>query len=248
MPTIHPGYSKVGPGNPEGIKALEDVLHQADMLFVSSAALGESYKGFCPKITVLAPRWDQSNPLWNKEAPRRETINLGLIGHHLLAKDASLLSTSLKRLVRENPKTLVTLGGDTALYAALSDLPVDKTLFLPLPSVGDYPYLLSEVDILLLPHKNSPYNQNLSDLPVLEAGIRRIPWVATPIPSYQSWREGGVFVEKPEDWYPALKKLIENTNLRNELGTAGRKIAEQRQAGQQLDQWQEIFSNLIPDS
>ncbi len=55
----------------------------------------------------------------------------------------------------------------------------------------------------------------------MEAGIKKIPWLASPIHSYQRWNAGGILAESIEDWYFGLKKLILDPQARLRLGEAG---------------------------
>jgi tetratricopeptide (TPR) repeat protein len=244
MPTTHPNYTKLGPGNPAAMKALENAISMANMLVTTNQSLAQKYVAN-HKIKVIPPAWDPSNPLWQKKAPKHDALHLGIISHHIVAKDASMITPCIKRVLRENSQTLLAIGGETTVYGSLSDLPDDRTLFIPIPGFDDYPYLLAQIDILLLPHKNTPYNQNRSDLPLMEAGIRRIPWVASPTSAYKEWGVGGLLVDKPEDWYEAITRLIKDSQLREELGQAGYDAAMKREINQQLTQWQSLLTSLM---
>jgi glycosyltransferase involved in cell wall biosynthesis len=196
------------------------------------------------RVEIIPTSWDRSNPLWDKPAPRRVTFNVGLVGLHVLPKDLMGIKTELARFLREVPQALVVVAQDLRLYEALDTVPEDRRLFLPPGRLDDYPYLLGNFDILLAPRQNSPYHQAGSDQPLLEAGARRIPWVAAPIPAFQEWAVGGLFAEKNGGWYSALQRLAGDAALRAELGEAGRKKAEGRSAEICAGRWLKLFSEL----
>ncbi len=193
IPSDHPTHSQFGPGNPEALSSLEAALSSADVVTVPNAALAKRYGKYAQRVEIIPHSWSRANALWEKPAPRRNTINLGMVSVHTPVKDAAGLKTTLKRLLKEFPETQVTIGGELPLYVAFSNIPEERRLFLPPGQIEDYPFLLANFDILLVPLRENAYNRSRSDLPLLEAGIRRIPWVAAPVPSFEEWEAGGTF-------------------------------------------------------
>jgi glycosyltransferase involved in cell wall biosynthesis len=82
-----------------------------------------------------------------------------------------------------------------------------RRLYLPAASAEDIPYVLSQFDILLLPLEDTIFNQAKSDLSVVEAGVLRLPWIASPIPAYKEWKEGGLLAEMGE-WCESITRLV----------------------------------------
>jgi glycosyltransferase involved in cell wall biosynthesis len=237
LPPDHPGYSQIGPGNPEALRALEAALAQADLLTVASPALAERYRPFARRVEVIPNGWSRANPLWDMRAPRRPTLNIGWIGTLAERQDVALIRQAAIRAVRETPEAMLVIAGEPAIYEEdFAALPESRRLFLPMAPYEDYPFLLAHFDILLAPLRDNAFNQAKSDIKLLEAGVRRIPWVASPRPAYKDWGHGGLFAEKPEDWYAALKRLVEDAALRTQLGAAGRAKAEERLRAV-TDQW-----------
>jgi glycosyltransferase involved in cell wall biosynthesis len=203
--------------------------------------LAERYQALARRVEVLPCFWNQGNLLWDRPAPRRQTINLGVAGTHILPEDTLSLKNDLARLLRKHPHTLLVAAQDLRLYQAFSAIPEERRLFLPAGRLEDYPYLLANFDILLVPQQDNPYNQARSDQPLLEAGVRGIPWIASPVPAFKEWGAGGLFAEKPGDWSGLLKQLLEDAGLRRELGEAGRQKAGSRKVSQALAGWQAIL-------
>jgi glycosyltransferase involved in cell wall biosynthesis len=128
-----------------------------------------------------------------------------------------------------------------SLNEAFSSIPDDRKMFVPSGLAKDYPYLLANFDILLMPLEENPFNTSRSDLPLMEAGIRRVPWLATPIPAVKAWDSGGLLVEKRADWYTQIRKLLKDADLRKQLGEAGRAKAEERESDVVVKRWQELL-------
>jgi len=240
LPEGWPGYEKVGPGNPEALTRLERALTLADLVTAASPLLVERYRPFARQIELLFPGWSRANPLWEKSSQPRDTFNIGVMGTHVQPKDAQLLKQDLARLMKEFPQALAVFSFNVNLFEVFSTIRDDRLLFLPVGRLDDYPYLLSNYDILLVPLQDNPYNAALSDVPLLEAGIRGLPWVASPVASFREWGAGGLFAEKSGDWYEAVKRLITDPNLRRNLAAAGKQKAEEREMGAAAG-WDALF-------
>jgi glycosyltransferase involved in cell wall biosynthesis len=239
----HPRYAELGPGNPASLLALEAVLAQADLVTVSSPVLAERYRALAKRILVAPAGWQRANPLWDKPSPRHSTLNIGWIGGPADVADLNSIKSDVIHFVRQLPEALLVLGGEPAAYSLFDALPEQRRLFLPLSSFDDYPFMLAHFDISLAPLRDVEYNQAKSDAKLLEAGIRHIPWVASPISAYAAWGAGGLWADKPGEWLAALKKLANEPALRKNLGEAGRQKAETRESAQLVELWRKILDD-----
>ncbi len=228
-PMSYLGYEQFGSGNPAAMQRLEEALVQADMVTVPSKELAERYKRYNPHVEVIPFSWDRTNRLWDKPAPARSTVNLGLFGTHIRPQDAAQVKGVVDHILKEFPHTLLVAAVDLGLFSAFSDIPEDRRIFLPPGRLDDYPSLLAEIDILLVPLEDNPFNQALGDLPLLEAGLRGIPWVASRIPAFEAWGVGGTFAADNKAWFAAIAKLVKDPDLRKLWGDEGREKAEERQ-------------------
>ena len=248
LPSDHPYYKKLGRGNPNALKELEKILSKVDLVTVPTQLLAEQYAEFSQQIEVIPDAWSRKNPFWDKPAQVRPTLNVGLVSTQTTKKDCVLLKQTLARIIREFPDTSLVIAGDPGLLEVFPAVPEDRRMFVPLGSVEDYPYALAAFDILLVPQRDKPFNQTLSDRPLMEAGVRRIPWIASPLPGYREWSAGGFFAEKQGDWYTHLKTLISDQSLRTSLGAQGREKAETRAAGLALNRWEHVFHQVSSPS
>src|SRR5579859_5715969 len=163
MPPDHPGYKTLGPGNPANLRRLERAIAEADLLIASTPVLAQRY-GACARRTIVQPGgWNDANPLWDRPAPRRSTLNIGWAGTTSHRSDFDFIWPALARLVRDVPNTQLVIGGDPALYESLTAVPETRRLFLPASSYEDYPYLLSHFDVLLAPLRDNPFNEAKAD-------------------------------------------------------------------------------------
>lgn len=238
IPENHPLYDTAGPGNPDGLEALEQILDTADGLLVSSQALGEAYEAPGREIHVFPPVWDPDNPLWEKPAEKRGEIHLGLVGSQVLPDDARILVPVLEELFEQHENLKLVVLENFELLDLFEGIDEHRKLFLPASRYEDYPYQLSHIDILLVPGEDTPFNRARSDRPLMEAGIRGIPWVATACPSFQSLNTGGILASSPGEWSQILADLPGNAAERTALGRAGRENALVRTTEMTRKQWQ----------
>lgn len=243
LPPDHPQYATWGAGNPAALKSLEAVLAQADVVTVASPALADRYRPFANRVVVVPCGWQRSNGLWEKPSPRRTTLNIGWIGSAADLGDLNSIKADVIQLVRQTPQVLLVLGGDPGAFGTFDVLPELRRLFLPQALFEDYPYMLAHFDVLLAPLRDTEYNRSQSDLKLVEAGVRRIPWVASPSPAYRAWGAGGLWADKPGEWLDALKKLVNDSALRQTLGQAGRQKAETRDSARLAEMWQAILND-----
>jgi hypothetical protein len=116
---------------------------------------------------------------------------------------------------------------------------------LPSVSPDDYPYLLAQVDILFVPLRNTPYNRAASDRRLMEAGVRGIPWVASPVPAFTAWNVGGLIAHTADEWHTNLRQLMLDAGLRSSLGQSGRKRAEIREMEHLGPTWLSLVEETI---
>lgn len=244
LPSEHPKYTVSGPGNAQSLDDLDEAISLADLVTVPSSALAERYRDKARLIEVIRPSWSNENPLWEKALPSRATLNVGLMATHGTRDDIATLKRDVARFIRETPEAILVAGGDPAIFRHFSTIPDEKRMFLPIGSVQDYPFTLAAMDILLVPFRINPLNKLISDRPLLEAGIRGIPWIAPPLPAFKEWGVGGIYVEKPGAWYTALQQLFKYPEMGTELGKEGRAKAEKRESRFEVMTWVRVLENL----
>jgi hypothetical protein len=244
MPADHPDFSRLGLGALGNARAYATSFLLADRVCVPGEALAASLAGLQERVRVIPDGWSSQNELWDKPKAPHSTINLGWVGEPGQSEDVFGVKRMVIRLMREFPQVRLIIGGDPQVYQMFDSLPETRRLFLPAVSPEDYPYLFGQIDLLMIPLHPTPFNHSLSDRRVMEAGIRGIPWVASPIPAYQSWNAGGLLADTPEDWHTHLRQLVLDEGLRAALGQAGRSLAEGRKLNRLGVSWLEMLNEV----
>ena len=228
IPEEHPAYSQVGPGNPNTTEVISIIMEQAETVTAASSTLAQRYRAMTKQIEIALPHWSDEDQWWNRPTPARNTLNIGWLGGLPELSDLDIVRPQIEQYLFETPNAIWVAVGHQEVYEYFPELPEDRRLFLPPPTSEAFAYLFTNFDILLIPLADNAFNQAKSDSLLLYAGIRKIPWVASPIPAFQEWEKGGILASNADDWYSQLIRLSGDIQIRKQLGVDGRIKAETR--------------------
>jgi glycosyltransferase involved in cell wall biosynthesis len=224
--------------------AYTTAISLARTVTVSSDLYADSLKNLVENVCVIPDGWSNQNKLWQKDSPPRNTINIGWLGTNGQLEDLVFIRRFIIRIIREFQNTRVVIIGNPQAYRLFENLPENRRLYLPTVAHEEFPYQLSQMDILLVPLRNTPYNLSLPDTLLMEAGAKGIPWVASSIPSFHRWQDGGVISESLDEWHLNIRHLIMDEELRHRLGKEGRAAAESREMNQTGKLWLEVINQV----
>ena len=226
--THHPAYRFMGPGNPRFLRALEECVLAADCLTVTTIELKERWKPFNSEIHIIPNGWSKEPPYWGTTYPR-DTVNIGWGGTITHRKDFDLTMLSIRTIIKSMKNVKIIIAGDPHIYKLFKNTPEQQKVYVPMVQYTDWPHTLTYFDILLAPLVNDPFNAAKSDIKLIDAGAASIPWVASPVPEYVSWKDGGVLASSPHEWQEALQTLVDSEELRIKLGQEGHQKAQMRE-------------------
>jgi glycosyltransferase involved in cell wall biosynthesis len=248
IPIDHPDYQRLGLGTQPMARAYISSLLLANQVIAPNNLLVEKFHRAGYSSRYIPDGWSRQNKLWNRPPSPRNNINIGWLTTTGLKEDLAIVRRVVNRVIREFPQTQLVIAGDPESYQLFEGLPEGRKLYLPPVSVEDYPYLLSQVDILLVPLRNIPFNQTVSDRILMEAGIKRIPWLASPVPAFQDWKAGGLLANTLDEWHTYLRQLVMDKDLRTSLGEAGRQHSAHREMSGVSLFWLEAIEQLLQPS
>ncbi|MCX6079937.1 MAG: tetratricopeptide repeat protein [Chloroflexi bacterium] len=244
QPISHRDYSTKGLGTHTRGSAYTSMMLLADMITVPSDMLATALNGVAQNISVIPDGWSRQNELWQKSAPPRSTINIGWVDSSGQLEDLALIRRYIIRIIREFPNTRIVIIGNPQAYRLFENLPEHRRMYLPLVASEEFPYLLSQIDILMVPLRNTPYNISFPDTILVEAGAKGIPWIASPIPSFRRWVAGGIISESLDEWHLNLRHLVMDRDLRNNLAKAGQSAAKTREMSQLGRLWLDLVTQV----
>lgn len=210
FPKSHPMYEKLSPG----FRHMEQALHRADLVTVSTTALKSTYSGLNENIRIL-PNLINFR-IWNNKSPRPDgPVRIGFAGTLTHEQDAALITEAVMR-TREK------LGGkaefsyfgmepDEKLRPFVSHIPFDE-------SYAGYVRTLcaQNWDIALCPLADTAFNRAKSNIKWLEYSAARIAGIYQDLGVYSQVRHGvnGLLAgENPGEWAEALAELVDSPAL-----------------------------------
>lgn len=232
IPIKHPEYDLLSLARKKTSQAYATSLLLADQVISPSRKLVNQLRSEGYTTFYTPPGWNKNNPLWSKPPSPRSAIHIGWLGRPGQADDLAMIRRMVIRLMRQIPQTVLVIGSNPEAYHLFKNFPESRKLFLPPSRLEDFPYSLSQIDILIAPLRKIPFNSSLSDRALMEAGAKKIPWVASPIPSFTEWEQGGLFAETLDEWYTQLHQLVINPEMRTKLGELGHQKAQEREVNQ----------------
>ncbi len=245
QPVSHPAYASQGLGNLARSQAYTAALSLAHTVTTPSELLAASLRGIAASVRVLPDAWSSENPLWQKPPKPRPSLHLGWVAQTGQLEDLLLVRRYLVRILREFENTRILILGDPQAYRLFETLPENRRLYLPAVEPQEFPHLLSQLDVILLPLRNLPYHLAMPDTLLMQAGAKSLPWLASPMPAFRHWSKGGILCETPEDWHLNLRHLVMDADLRFSLGQEGKRAAQTRELEQVAPRWMQTLRHAI---
>lgn len=237
LPVNDPLYPQFGLGTPARGKAYAAALLMADLITVPSPLHAESLRSAGRPAEFIPDGWSRTNFIWLHESPPRDTINLGWVANPSQSQDLAAIRRAVVRVMREFQQTRLVIVGDFEAYRLFDIIPETRRMYLPLTGAEEYPFLLDQVDIFMVPLHNHPYNDSISDGVLIEAGIKGIPWVGSPAAPFRRWSAGGLLATSVDEWHAQLRELVLDREQRHALGMLGRQMALTREMNEVSYLW-----------
>lgn len=248
MPINHPDYTNAGLGSLDKSRSYTAAMLFANLITVPGEAMAAHIKETGYNVEVVPFGWSKNNEQWQKSNSSRTSINIGLIGIQGNFEDVQKYRRIIIRILREYPQTRLVVCGDPVTYKMFENISENRRVFLPHVPDEEMPYILSQIDILLVPLNSTPYHLVSTDRLLVQASVKGIPWIASPMPDFIRWQAGGVTAENPDEWHSYLRQFIQDQELRISLGQAGKKHALLREDIKIGDRWFELINSLLSNS
>jgi tetratricopeptide (TPR) repeat protein len=198
------------------LKQFLECLPYFDEAFVANRKLVEDYSPYTK--TIYVPSYQRTAPFLR--AKRVRTDDEILIGwgagesHHRSISRSAVLE-ALRRIMREYPHVHFFLRAGKRIQEEtkikLEGL-MDRVVMREKAFVGDdWPQHLVNLDIgLAVLSSHSKFDARRSWLKISEYMLTKVPFVAAKSPTYMDYYDYGLFAETEEEWYQALKTIVED--------------------------------------
>lgn len=241
LPVDHPNYAEQALTTPASAKAYSTALLLANLITVPTEFEAQMLQNSGYPALAVADMWSRKNPYWQSQPRTSAKINIGWSNAFCQFEDLLEIRRILVRIMREFQDVRLVIIGDMNAYKLFDSLPLERRIFLPEIDEEESPMLFNQVDILAVPYRNIPFNCSLSDRPVMMAGVKGVPWVASNIPSISAWGSGGLVARSQEEWHANLRHLVMDETLRRTLGAEGKKAA----AGREMDTMRSVWEGAL---
>ncbi len=230
--------------NPYVLATLEHLLRSADIVKIGSPEMLPLISKYNSQ-TVCHPYAVDLSLLRGVTAAPDRRFTIGYAGTVSHQPDLEFVIEPIQRIAREFPHVYWEFVG--CLPEGLKDLP--RSSFTPF--IHNYALFLQQLyqrswRIGLCPMLDLPHNRCKTDNKLREYGACRIPAIFSRIPPYSSLIKHGVTGMLAENtgkaWYEALKTLITDDKMRNNIGDQVRKwVEEQRSVPEVAKLWLGLF-------
>ena len=213
-------FEMENPHNPAFIAY--SALKMADMVTTTTDYLRDAYKMHNKNIFVNPNTMDID--LWDKLKPARDhkRIRIGWAGASGHIADLKMVAKAVNKIkeIYGNKVEIILFGDKNKQFK------LDRHQ--PFVSIVDYhaTYKKLGFDIAIAPMLDSAYNRGKSNLRLLEAGVNRIPVVASPVGPYKDFP--CLYASEYEEWVKQLRKLVDHKIFREKLGNNARKEVEDK--------------------
>jgi glycosyltransferase involved in cell wall biosynthesis len=181
---------------------------------------------FVVKNKICNAELEIANKLRNAgEKSKDDFIYLGYFsGTPSHNKDFATIAGALVAVMRKYTNTKLILAGPLERGNALDEFS-NRIIVLPLVPRGEHYKDMRKADINLVPLEDSPFCQAKSEIKFSGAGVLGIPTVAFRNETFSGAIEDGVsgfLASDTSEWMEKLGRLIEDENLRKEMGQRAR--------------------------
>lgn len=136
-------------------------------------------------------------------------------------RDFAMIKPVLIKILEKYPSTELWLAGEIDPGKEWGSS-ADRVKQYPLLPWRELPALLARFDINLAPLvADNPFSQSKSEIKYVEAGLVKTPTIASPTEAFRhaiQSSHNGFLAETTDDWLKALQTLIEQRDLRIEIG------------------------------
>ncbi len=244
-------------------KNIDTFMAEADLITCSTEFLKREYEQINPNVVILPNTVD---PFYYPEPLKNDTdvVRIGITGSVGITADVNVLKPILEKYENDPRVRLVLLSlppeGNNEIYKKLY---VEEYAFWNKINIEWHSFVTSDVyydyinklklDMVIIPRSDSYFNRCKSNLKFLENSMLEIPTIAQSFPTGDSPYELNpedakhlLLATDTESWIAQIETLINNKELRREMGKKAREYVEENYSIEKLGHlWKEAYSKLI---
>lgn len=219
---------------------IKKILPMVTHVTVGNTYLADFAKKYNNNITIIPSTIDTDK--YKKIVRKHNGINIGWVGSHTTVKHFEEAIPVLKKIKEKYPTVNFKVIGDPNYKNEELDIKGQPW------SNEKEVELFNELDIGIMPLPDNPWTRG-------KCGMKGLLYMAVETPAIMSPvgmnndivedGENGYLPKSDEEWFDVLSKLIEDADLREKIGIAGRKTIEEKYSMKsQQKVYLELFNRL----
>lgn len=226
--------------------SIRECLQMSDLVTVSTPVLAERIADYNPNVVVL-PNVINAD-LLAVERPRHARLTVGWEGGPSHKVDMAPVLDPLSAVLRRHPAVdMHFIGDDWSPLLKLGPTRAGRLRFTPYElNIWRY-YRAIDFDIAIAPLARTPFCDAKSHIRALEMMALGIPVVASDVPAYRDLVIDGVtgfLCRTPRDWRERLAELINDADLRDQMGAKGRDVAAGHTIQEHWTRWRDAYEGV----
>lgn len=230
-------------GQAQTKKLLRQNMRNASALVVSTQPLYEHYGKFNENVHLI-PNTIDERILALETMPRTDDrVTIGWAGGSSHSWDFDEFRESLHKVMAQHPVRWQANGHSFDL-----DVPQERYTHVGWQEDMLDHYRGLNFDIGVAPLRRTRFNDAKSPIKVMEYGARGIPYVATKYGPYERYVEHGYdgFLARNErEWTKYLNELIEDEDMRREMGMNAKRKALQHSTQRHVSRYEDLYLGLM---
>lgn len=226
---------------PGRLDTLNECIRTVDAVTVSTPELMQLVRSMNPR-TVILPNMLPPEHWPPERVPRasKQRLTIGWAGSPTHAVDLEILAGAIETVLDTYPDVEFVVAG-------MQEAPFrwhERIRFVERVMIEEYPSLLQQFDIGVIPLVDGRFNRCKSDLKFLEYSMVGIPSVASKVAPYEGSVVHGVngfLARNPKDWLKYLNRLVADPQLRDDIGSRAREFAETRTVDRNIHLWERAY-------
>ena len=236
------------------IPLYRSAMAACDVVLVSTINLCESASRFHPDVRVMKNALCQQYFTKANEVASKKKVKANamvtvayLSGSASHDRDFQLVESDLLKLLEEGKNIKVLLVGSLNFSRKFYQYDT-RFEYRKFVNYDQLPNLFANIDINLIPLEiDEEFVQGKSELKFIEAGICAVPSIASPTELHCQIIEhevSGILVQENR-WYESIYQLLENPNLRFNLGCKARVFVEKNHAPDiRAQEWVKLIDDV----
>lgn len=240
MPYAHPTLDWFDSSYSEILK----MIKECDLLTVSTERL-KYYFGLHTTVDIkVIPNIINPKNINDRKTKNEDKIVLGWYGSSGHISSIEPIKDVIVRILNEYDNVYLNLYSDNPDIYYLINHP--KVNFIPYNfNFYEFQNSLGDIDINIAPLNETYINLHKSNIRLILAGYKRIPSVATNFAEYKDLtRENVLLCDDQDDWYSSIKILIDDKELRGEIGNNIRNYIDNKLS---FNVWVDFKVKMIKD-